>query len=163
MIRLPNYHGIMETSYRSEIGYIGGAMDENTATTASTKRSPIIVKQNYECSLGSQPVTNLNFQNLSPRRTINQRQQKTSNIGRMAHTGRLENHPVVNISPDDARAYAAWVGKRLPTEEEWQLAAEGKDGEWPGDNEDAARCNGTSGSTTADAYPEGRTSMASGI
>ncbi|WNB85875.1 SUMF1/EgtB/PvdO family nonheme iron enzyme [Cellulomonas sp. ATA003] len=31
--------------------------------------------------------------------------------------------PVTRIGLDDARAYAAWVGGRLPTEDEWQLAA----------------------------------------
>jgi len=33
-------------------------------------------------------------------------------------------HPVTEIDLDDARAYAGWVGGRLPTEDEWQLAAE---------------------------------------
>lgn len=33
-----------------------------------------------------------------------------------------ENAPVVYIDLDDARAYARWVGKRLPTEDEWQYA-----------------------------------------
>jgi formylglycine-generating enzyme required for sulfatase activity len=69
-----------------------------------------------------------------------------------------EDHPVVYVELEDARAYARWAGKRLPTEEEWQYAAQGTDGRaypWGNDWQEG-RCNDGGGTTAVMAFPQGR-------
>jgi formylglycine-generating enzyme required for sulfatase activity len=77
------------------------------------------------------------------------------------------NHPVVNVTWHDARAYGAWASKvsgcniRLPSAAEWEKAARGVDGRiWPWGDEppNAARCNFRNivgGTTAVNAYPHG--------
>jgi formylglycine-generating enzyme required for sulfatase activity len=112
------------------------------------------------------PVTNAHFARFL--REANYKPKQPENflkhwVDGQPPTGK-EDHPVVYVDLEDARAYAAWAGKRLPTEEEWQYAAGGPQGlayPW-GNRFDPARCNhGQSGNTTTPvrAFPDGRSPL----
>lgn len=69
-----------------------------------------------------------------------------------------EKDPVTFVSYEDALAYAKWAGKRLPTEKEWQFAAQGEKGliyPW-GNKLDSTKCNVGNGIMDAiGRYPQG--------
>jgi formylglycine-generating enzyme required for sulfatase activity len=73
------------------------------------------------------PVTNLQFKAFLD--ATHYRPKDNLNFLRDWHDGTYptgsEHKPVTWVSIEDARAYAAWAGKRLPHEWEWQYAAQG--------------------------------------
>ena len=89
-------------------------------------------------------------------------------LRRKTPPNRLNDHPVVNVTWHDARAYCRWLSEmtgtsyRLPSEAEWEKAARSIDGRiypW-GDVWDAQRCNISrghkkAGTTPVDAHPLG--------
>ena len=91
------------------------------------------------------PVTNLQYKKFIdqtsyiPPDTVNYLKQWLNGNSRDG----TEDLPVVYINLEDAIAYAKWVGKRLPTEQEWQYAAQGTDlRKYPWGNEmDSMKCN----------------------
>jgi len=72
------------------------------------------------------PVTNADFKRFLD--ATHYRPADTTNFLRHWIHGRIRpgeaSMPVVNVSYEDATAYAKWSGKRLPTEIEWQYAAQ---------------------------------------
>ena len=111
------------------------------------------------------PVTNAQFAEFL--KATNYQPKVTENFLKHWSNGHsaegLSDHPVVWVGLDDAREYAKWAGKRLPTEEEWQYAAQGNDGrEYPwGSGLWAGVCNlgETGGTTPVKLYKEGRSPL----
>jgi gamma-glutamyl hercynylcysteine S-oxide synthase len=107
------------------------------------------------------PVTNAQFYEFisksgyKPADTTNYLKHWSSGTYRQGQ----ENYPVVYVSYEDIMAYSRWAGKRLPTQEEWQLAAQGTDKrKWPwGDDFHGTWCNNAfDRPTPVDAFTKGQ-------
>ena len=165
MVRIPSKSLKMNMEYTlRECGAYGNVQDHLSIMQSNKLHSPYVITNEVhirEFALDETPVTNAQFMEFISKSgylpSIPENFLKHWINGAIAEG--KEDHPVTYVDLLDARAYAEWAGKRLPTEYEWQFAAQGYDAlayPW-GNHIENNKCNPyTNGKTTAvKAFPEG--------
>jgi len=148
-----------------EIGYYQSIDDEFINRGMPTIHQPVTLVKRINTgriAIDETPVTNLQFKTFLD--ATNYQPQIRENFLKHWINGQIpsgkDDHPVVYVCLDDARAYAKWAGKRLPREEEWQIAAGGKEQlayPWGIHLEKGKYNEATDGTTTSvKAFPHGR-------
>jgi formylglycine-generating enzyme required for sulfatase activity len=111
-------------------GYTWDGLDFQYPWESSPRRSHLHRMQMKPFHIDKYPVTNAEFRKFID--ATSYRPGDAHNFLRDWENGAprkgWEKKPVTWVSIEDARAYAAWAGKRLPHEWEWQYAAQGDDG-----------------------------------
>jgi iron(II)-dependent oxidoreductase len=111
-------------------GYMWKGLDFQYPWESSARRSHLQRLEMKPFHIDRYPVTNAQFHEFM--RATRYRPADAHNFLRHweddAPRKGWERKPVTWVSIEDARAYAAWAGKRLPHEWEWQYAAQGTDG-----------------------------------
>lgn len=165
MVLIPAEEVELEINYRNrECGFYH--LNDGRPPAHPTDGLNKIIILNKSVHFGSfaidlKPVTNAQFADFL--KATEYRPTDPTNFLKHWTDGRIpqgfENHPVVYVDLNDARAYANWAGKRLPTEYEWQYAAQGSDGRkypWGDDWQDGFANTGQTGTTTpVTAFPKG--------
>jgi formylglycine-generating enzyme required for sulfatase activity len=173
MVAIPTTTRRMKTAFRiRECGFYKSQSDLLDGTRPISLHTPHSIERQVTLArfaIDVTPVTNAQYAAFL--RETGYRPRHAENFLKHWRDGApppgREEHPVVYVDLDDARAYALWSGKRLPAEEEWQLAAQGFDGrrypwgmEWQ-----EGRCNpdgreegvtSPNATTAVTAFPDGR-------
>lgn len=136
--------------------------EQSARQTLSVEQDSVMTLDAYYIDI--YPVTNKQFSKYiqsTGTRTEAEIDGSPDNWRKHAGPGK-ENHPVVCVSKNDALSYCQWVGKRLPTSDEWIKACRGKAGRiypW-GDKFDVKKCNTAETmigweTTPVNKYPDG--------
>ena len=153
----------MEYTVR-EVGAYSNIQEYIIGDETRKQFSPFLITKQVEIkrfAIDETPVTNAQFKEFINRSGHKPRFQE--NFLKHWADGKIpsgkEDHPVVYVDLEDAGAYAKWAKKRLPSEEEWQFAAQGVNAlNYPwGNKVEENKCNqNTNGETTAvKAFPGG--------
>lgn len=165
MVEIPPAGLIMETEFRTrECGFYD-SRNETVERGQIVLNKPRRISRRVKLArfaMDATPVTNSEFARFL--KSSGYRPRHRENFLKHWRDGepppdRLD-HPVVYVDLSDARAFARWAGKRLPSEDEWQFAAQGADGRrypWGNEMTPGRADHGESGATTpVKAFPHGR-------
>jgi formylglycine-generating enzyme required for sulfatase activity len=166
MVAIPRASYNMKVVFRiRECGFYESQSDRFKGSGFHPLHQPMVFERHVELKLYAMdvtPVTNARFAEFLKASGYKPRHRENflKHWENGAPPPAFADHPVVYVDLDDARAYAKWASKRLPTEEEWQYAAEGPAAlRYPWGNEmKPGLCNGgqAGGTTSVSAFPGGR-------
>jgi iron(II)-dependent oxidoreductase len=113
-----------------EADFVFGAVGDTRGFEQSTRRAPAVWIDRCE-------VSNREYDQF-----VRATGHRAARYAEGASDPRWPDLPVVGVTFEDARDYAEWAGKRLPTQYEWEHAARGEDGRvypWGGDASEIPR------------------------
>jgi formylglycine-generating enzyme required for sulfatase activity len=164
MIKIPGIKGVFQVAFQvREVGFYEGWTERPLTFPWLNEKVTFGKKVSInDFAIDKTPVTNQQFEKFI--KSAGYQPKNRDNFLKHWKQGKIppgeEDHPVVYICLNDAHAYAVWAGKRLPTELEWQHAAQGTDSllyPWGNLDDPSCRNGGERGrSTSVWSYPKGK-------